>query len=388
MAAKISAVKKRPATAKTILPKERRPVWSARAFVEELPDVALSVAESRFGPNARVVLENYILKQSSRKTSFSAIAHSVGITKQAAHAVFQRMIRKFREVMLEDKYRMCSFRLRPEFLRPLRILSKKVRQRKTVLRQNDWNALLAKTWGISGSQLGPMEPFILEILGLRRHDFRRPALDSIIDTAADKTKTRLDMADRFIRGLLRSHHPSGLTLQQLTDAIKARSGLRRLSTDKIRVLVRSMGDVEKLGSLYRVPDRRMSRRADHYAEILRRAGKPLHYRELAHRALRFGYRGNDGQRQSVTNILVKDSRFAPVAQSGFWALATWRNLETRTITDIAFDEIKRAGQPLHEKKLYMLIRKRRSVKRRSVPRMLAQSRRFKSLGNNLWTICE
>ena len=347
------------------------------------------MAELRFGPNARVVLENYILKASSPETTFSGIGRSVGITKQAAHAVFKRMIRKFREVMLEDKYRMCGFRLRPEFLHPLRLLSGKLRRRsETILRQSDWNALLARTWGISAAQLGPLEPFILEILGLCLLDFGKSTLGPIIVIASDKDKTRLNVAARLIQSLLRSQYPSGLTLQRLSGAIKRRSGLRGLSDYKIRGLVRCGKNIERVGTRYRIPDRSMSRRADHYAEILRRAGKPLHYSELARRAVRFGYRGNDKHRQSVTNILVGDSRFVPMAQSGFWALATWRNLETRTITQIAFDEIQRARRPLDEKQLYALISRQRVVKKRSIPRMLAQSSRFKRMGNKLWTTCQ
>ena len=372
-----------------MLPKQARRSWSPRAFVAHLPQVALSMAELRFGPNARVVLENYILKASSPETTFSGIGRSVGITKQAAHAVFKRMIRKFREVMLEDKYRMCGFRLRPEFLHPLRLLSGKLRRRSdTILHQSDWNALLARTWGISATQLGPTEPLILEILGRSRLDFGKSTLDPIIVIASGKDKTRLNVAARLIQSLLTSQYPSGLTLQKLTGAIKRRSGMRNLSKDKIRALVRCVKNIERIGKLYRIPDRSMRHRADHYAEILRRSGKPLHYRELARRAKLFGYRVNDRKRQSVTNILVKDSRFAPVAQSGFWALATWPNLETRTITQIAFDEIQRARGPLDEKHLYALISRQRVVKKRSIPRMLTQSKCFKRVGYRLWTTCE
>src|SRR5204863_6685871 len=137
-----------------------------------------------------------------------------------------------------------------------------------------------------------------------------------------------------------------------------------LSPGKIQALVRCAKNVERLGDRYLIPERKiMRRRADDYEQILLRAGKPLHYRELARRAVQFGYK-----HKFVTNILVRDSRFAKVGHSGFWVLSTWRNFETRTITQIAFDEIERARCPLDESQLYALISKQRVVKKRSIPR--------------------
>jgi predicted DNA-binding protein YlxM (UPF0122 family) len=350
-----------------------------------LPQVALSVADLRFGPNARVILEKYILK-SSPEMSLSEIARRVGITKQAAHATFKKMIQKLREIMLEDKYRMCGFRLRPEFLRPLRTLSKKLLRRhsKTVICYRDWDRLVRRTWGISASQLGVAEPLILEILGFRRREFDQNPLRSILDTTVDKNKTQLFLADRFVRGVLKSHYPNGLTLQQLTDAIKTRSELGRLSVAKIRALVRSSRNIKRVGTLYRIADRCMMRRADQYHQILLQARNPLHYSELARRAVRYGYYGT-GSARSIHIILQKDSRFASVGRSGYWALSAWRNLEVRSITQIAIDELQRAQCPLDESQLFALISKQKAVKKRTLRQLLEQSKCLKRVGSRLWT---
>jgi hypothetical protein len=382
-------VKKRAATSSLFLPEGPPRVWAPQAFVEQLPHLALSVAELRYGPNARVILKNYMLTESSRTKSFSAIGRSVGISKQAAQAVFKKLIRRLREAMIEDIYRMFGPRIWPEFSRPLRSLSSEIKQRsETAFPHSDWDALLARTWGMSASQLGQMEPFILEILGLQRLDFCESTLDPIIITASDKDKTRLRIAARFMQKVLTSHHARGLTLEELTSMIKTRSDLRSLSADKIRALVRCAKNIIRRGNRYRIPDKTMSGRANQYQQILLRAGKPLHYRELARRAVRFGYKGNDKQHQSVANILVRDSRFVPVARSGRWALAGWRDVETRTITQIAFDEIKRVGRPLREAELCSSILEKRRVSRATLKRMLEQSRRFKRIGKKLWTTCE
>ena len=283
---------------------------------------------------------------------------------------------------------MCGFRLRPEFSHPLRVLSRTLNKRlEPPFLQSDWNVLLAKTWGIRRGQLGSMEPFILEILGLRQLDFNQPTLDPIIVVASDKDKVRLKTAARSIEHILRSRYPSGLSLNELVDTVRKRPGLHSLRADKIRALVRCVKNVEGRGGIYRISDRTMKRRADHYEQILRQAGRPLHYRELARRAVRYGYRGDPTKHQSVTNILVQDSRFVPIAQSGCWGLVGWKNIETRRIKEIAFDEITKAGRPLHEDKLYALIAKRRSVKRDSIQQMLGRSSQFKRVGSKLWTIC-
>jgi len=291
--------------------------------------------------------------------------------------------------MIEDTNRMCGFHVRREFSLPLRILATEVRRHPDpILLQSEWDALLARTWQMRSSDLGQMERFILEVLGLRRFDFSESTLGSIIVLASDKDVTRLLVAARFIQKLIASHHPAGLTLQQITEAIRKRTRLRSLSEERIRVLMRCARDIEKVGDQYRTSDRSMMRRADHYEEILLRADEPLHYREMARRAVPFGYKGNPTQHQSVTEILRQDPRFVPVGHSGFWALVRWRKVETRGIKEIAFDEIKRAGRPLHEDKLHLLIAKKRSVKRLSIRRMLALSSQFKRVGSKLWALNE
>src|SRR2546423_8030467 len=102
-----------------VLPKGPRRVWSPRDFVKELPLVAISVAEARFGPKARIILQNYLLNESPRTRSFSVTARSLGISRQAANAVFKELIRRLREAIIGEWYRKWGFRVWPEFSRPL-----------------------------------------------------------------------------------------------------------------------------------------------------------------------------------------------------------------------------------------------------------------------------
>src|SRR5207302_9379682 len=97
-----------------LLPEGPRHVWSPRAFVKELPLVAISVAEARFDPKARIILQNYLLNESPRTRSFSVTARSLGISRQAAHAVSKELIRRLREAMIDERYRKSGFRLWPE----------------------------------------------------------------------------------------------------------------------------------------------------------------------------------------------------------------------------------------------------------------------------------
>src|SRR5205085_8056802 len=137
----------------------------------------------------------------------------------------------------------------------------------TTLLHSDWDALLSRTWRMRSSQLGQMESFILEILGLRRLDFSKSTLDSIVVQASEKDMTRLNLAARFIQDILISRHPKALTLQQLTQAIRAHSRFRSLTEHKIRVLVQCAKNIERLGNRYRITDTAMGRRADDYEQI-------------------------------------------------------------------------------------------------------------------------
>lgn len=76
--------------------------------------------------------------------------------------------------------------------------------------------------------------------------------------------------------------------------------------------------------------------ADKSYRVLSEEKKPLRLRnllkELNHRMVKFGRKGNIGER-SLQQQLVSDKRFAPIGKSGEWKLKEWAEFRTDSIID-------------------------------------------------------
>jgi hypothetical protein len=75
----------------------------------------------------------------------------------------------------------------------------------------------------------------------------------------------------------------------------------------------------------------LSRTADRFERILRRAGKPMHFRKLATSQTLEGGRTTE---LAAVGKLYRDPRFVPIARTGLWAMKAW-NLDTGSVTEIA-----------------------------------------------------
>jgi len=362
-----------------LIPPERQREWSARQFVRKLPRVVRQFAEVRSGQAAAAVLQHHILTSPYQRKSFEAIGRELGITKQAAEASWKRLLGRLQRTMLQDNYFHCTIRFKPEFLEPLRRLSVALKGR-SAFSQSDWDNLIAKVWHLKASELGAVETLILEIFSLRRFNFDSSAVSPIIASVGDK-KT-LEDAAVVIRQLLIKQR-RGLTLKQITNDVRSDAGIRRVNEAMVAAILGSLRAVRKHGECFRILSR-----ADQFYDILEKAGEPLHYTELGRRARQYGFRGDLSNRHSVGETLAADVRFMSVAQSGFWALKDWHHVETRTINEILLDELQHSQDPMHEDELFHAVAKYRSVKQRSIPRMLANNNRFQRVGPKLWSLAK
>jgi hypothetical protein len=193
---------------------------------------------------------------------------------------------------------------------------------------------------------------------------------------------QLEKEATLLRKVL-SKHPAGLSLSEITDQIRKDWPTPPVTAEKIRFLLQAMTKIEVDGDAYRLHQR--SRRADQYYEILQQAGKPLDYRELTRRAVRFGYRGGHDS-HSVAVILGGDKRFNVASPRGFWALSEWKHVDTRTFTQIAFDEIRALQRPLHEAELNRLFMSQRGSKPKSIGNLLNANSRFRKIAPKTWAL--
>lgn len=98
--------------------------------------------------------------------------------------------------------------------------------------------------------------------------------------------------------------------------------------------------------------------------ILKKEGKPLHFRRITKRINTSKLDGKKAHAPTVHNELIKDSRFVLVGR-GIYALKEW-GYRQGTVKDIVVDILKRSKKPVPRKRLVELVLKQRMVRRSTV----------------------
>lgn len=113
---------------------------------------------------------------------------------------------------------------------------------------------------------------------------------------------------------------------------------------------------------------------DKAAVVLRRAGKPLHFRAITEAITAAHFDGKPVHLQTVHNELIRDQRFVLVGR-GLYALKEWGHARG-TVGEVALRILARAGQPLSKNELVSAVLKERLVKRNTVLLALHDRHRF------------
>lgn len=108
--------------------------------------------------------------------------------------------------------------------------------------------------------------------------------------------------------------------------------------------------------------------------VLHKAGKPLHFVEIAKRIDDTGFDHKKAHPQTVHNELIKDKRFVLVGR-GIYALGEW-GYEPGTVADILEKILRQAGKPLDRDSLVEQVSKQRIVKKNTILLGLQNKNRF------------
>ena len=147
-----------------LVPAERRRKWSTKPFLRELPNVADAAVESRYGLPGLLVLHGRLL-QPLRRVRLHEIAAQLNTTKQRAWAVEERIVAMFAKIFFLDHYVTAKFRIREEFLLPLRELEVRLREpRSRPFTFSDWQECLRKFWRVRPTDLSTSRRLIVQIL--------------------------------------------------------------------------------------------------------------------------------------------------------------------------------------------------------------------------------
>lgn len=109
--------------------------------------------------------------------------------------------------------------------------------------------------------------------------------------------------------------------------------------------------------------------------VLSRAGKPLHFREVADHINRVGWTKKKAHPQTVHNELIKDQRFVLVGR-GLYGLKEW-GYEAGTVKDVLVSILQQAQKPLTKEELMKRVLEKRVVKENTILLNLQDRKKFK-----------
>lgn len=111
--------------------------------------------------------------------------------------------------------------------------------------------------------------------------------------------------------------------------------------------------------------------------VLKKHGKPLHFREITNLINEKGFSKRKANTQTVHNELIKDPRFVLVGR-GIYALKKW-GYEAGTVTDVIASILSKEDKPLTKDEIIERVLEQRMVKKNTVILTLQDKNKFQKI---------
>lgn len=118
--------------------------------------------------------------------------------------------------------------------------------------------------------------------------------------------------------------------------------------------------------------------------VMRKAGKPMHFKEVAHEISKLF--GKKAHVATTHNELIKDKRFVLIGR-GIYALKEW-GYKKGTVADIITEVLQKAGEPLHRDDIVKEVLKSRYVKETTILLNLQGKTQFKRVAKATYALAE
>lgn len=118
--------------------------------------------------------------------------------------------------------------------------------------------------------------------------------------------------------------------------------------------------------------------------VLKKAGKPLHFREITDLINRKGFSKKSANAQTVHNELIKDKRFVLVGR-GIYALVEW-GYRPGTVVDVVSAVLKEARTALNRGEIISRVLKQRKVRKNTIVLALQNKEKFERIGEGMYKI--
>ncbi|TSC91889.1 MAG: hypothetical protein CEN90_4 [Parcubacteria group bacterium Licking1014_17] len=120
--------------------------------------------------------------------------------------------------------------------------------------------------------------------------------------------------------------------------------------------------------------------------VLKREGKPKHFREIAQLINSSSFSNKKANVQTVHNELIKDKRFVLVGR-GMYGLTDW-GYKTGTVKDVIVDVLKNSKNPLPKDEIVAQVLSHRMVKKNTILLNLQDSKTFAKKENGTYSLRE
>jgi hypothetical protein len=120
--------------------------------------------------------------------------------------------------------------------------------------------------------------------------------------------------------------------------------------------------------------------------VLRRHGRPEHFRKVAELINKAGFDRKSANAQTVHNELIKDKRFVLVGR-GLYGLTEWGYVPG-TVADVLESFLKKSAHPLTREELIEQVLSQRLVKKNTILLSLQDENRFVKTAENRYTLKE
>lgn len=120
--------------------------------------------------------------------------------------------------------------------------------------------------------------------------------------------------------------------------------------------------------------------------VLKKAGRPLHFREITKLINEKGFSKRPANVQTVHNELIKDKRFVLVGR-GIYALSEW-GYRPGTVIDVVSAVLKEAKKALNREEIVKRVLKQRKVKKNTIILALQNKEKFEKVEEGMYKLIE
>jgi len=343
------------------------------ATKQELESVARKVLLTIERPREREVIERRFGLTGTRET-LESVGETLGITRERVRQIEKATLMRTR-ISLDDNKNPLFDAAELELIKALRELG---RAAKTEI-------LAEKLLGNTSAKSRGIVTFLAALSGkmvvTTENDRYYP---SIVLTDDKEDKAIKQAVDKIVETLKKHGEPVNKDdLFKLIVGNTDRNYEHPDETAAIASISKQVSSLDGLWGLIKWPLVNPRNIRDKIYLVMKQAGKPTHFSDIASAVKSQDFRRNNVTEQAIHNELIKDPRFILVGR-GIYALSEW-GYKKGSITDVIRDILEKES-PLHREEIVRRVLKVRQVREATILLNLQNQKEFKRVAKAQYAI--